>query len=76
MKESSSEAFTLNTADLVNLTKNAVLVGLAAMLTYVGENVTDVDLGTTGILLVPVVTVGIDTLVKWMKNNTKKETDA
>lgn len=40
-----SKAFTLNTSDLVNLGKNALLVGLAAMLTYVGENVSDVDLG-------------------------------
>jgi hypothetical protein len=68
-----SKAFTLNTADLVNLGKNALLVGLAAMLTYVGENVSDVDLGATGVMLVPVVSVAIDTLVKWMKNNTKKE---
>jgi hypothetical protein len=68
-----SKAFTLNTTDLVNLGKNALLVGLAAMLTYVGENVSDVDLGATGVMLVPVVSVAIDTLVKWMKNNAKKE---
>lgn len=68
-----SKAFTLNTSDLVNLGKNALLVGLAAMLTYVGENVSDVDLGTTGVMLVPVVSVAIDSLVKWMKNNKKKE---
>lgn len=68
-----SKAFTLNTSDLINLGKNALLVGLAAMLTYVGENVSDVDLGATGVMLVPVVSVAIDTLVKWMKNNTKKE---
>lgn len=70
---SDSKAFTLNTSDLVNLGKNALLVGLAAMLTYVGENVSDVDLGATGVMLVPVVSVAIDTLVRWMKNNTKKE---
>jgi len=68
-----SKAFTLNTTDLLNLGKNALLVGLAAMLTYVGENVSDVDLGPTGVMLVPVVSVAIDTLVRWMKNNTKKE---
>jgi len=70
---SDSKSFSLNTSDLVNLGKNALLVGLAAMLTYVGENVSDVDLGTTGIMLVPVVSVAIDTLVKWMKNNVKEE---
>lgn len=73
MNEEGSKSFTLNTSDLVNLAKNAALVGLAAVLTYVGENISNVDLGTTGVMLVPVVSVGIDTLVKWIKNNTKKE---
>ena len=70
---SDSKSFSLNTSDLVNLGKNALLVGLAAMLTYVGENVSNVDLGTAAIMLVPVVSVAIDTLVKWMKNNAKEE---
>lgn len=67
-----SKAFTLNTTDLLNLGKNALLVGLAATLAYVGENLSDVDWGTSGVLLVPVISVGIDTLVKWMKNNQKE----
>lgn len=70
---SDSKSFTLNTTDLMNLGKNAALVGLAAVLTFVGENISSVDLGPTGIMIVPVVTVAIDTFVKWIKNNTKKE---
>jgi hypothetical protein len=70
---SDSKSFSLNTSDLVNLGKNALLVGLAAMLTYVGENISNVDLGTAAIMLVPVVSVAIDTLVKWIKNNAKEE---
>ena len=70
---SDSKSFSLNASDLLNLGKNALLVGLAATLTYVGENISNVDLGTTGIMLVPVVSVGIDTLVKWLKNNKKEE---
>ena len=72
---SDSKSFSLNASDLLNLGKNALLVGLAATLTYVGANISNVDLGTTGIMLVPVVSVGIDTLVKWLKNN-KKEANA
>lgn len=68
-----SKKFTLNTSDLVNLAKNAALVGLAAVLTYLGENITNVDLGPTGIMIVPVVSVAIDTFAKWIKDNTKKE---
>lgn len=68
-----SKSFTLNTTDLVNLGKNAALVGLAAVLTFLGENISEVDLGTTGVMLVPVISVAIDTLVKWIKNNTKED---
>lgn len=70
---SDSKKFTLNTSDLINLAKNAALVGLAAVLTYVGENITNVDLGPTGIMIVPIVSVAIDTFAKWIKDNTKKE---
>lgn len=67
-----SKAFSLNTGDLVKVGKNALLVGLAAVLTYVGENVSKVDLGAAGVMLVPVVAVVIDSLVKWVKDNTKE----
>jgi hypothetical protein len=67
-----SKSFSLNTNDLVKVAKNAALVGLAALLTYVGENLTKVDLGAAGVMLVPVVTVVIDSLVKWVRDNTKE----
>lgn len=62
-----SPRYSLNVNDVVSLAKNAVLVGAAALLTYVMENLRTVDLGTTGVLLVPVVTVLIDTTIKWLK---------
>lgn len=68
-----SKAFELNTADLVSVGKNALLVGLAAVLTYVGEHLTKLDLGSMSALLVPVVAVVINTVVKWAKDNTKGE---
>jgi hypothetical protein len=58
--------------DLVNVGKNALLVGLAAVLTYVGENITKIDLGAASALVVPVVVVMVNTLVNWIKDNTKK----
>lgn len=68
---STSDKFALDKNDVINLTKNAVLVGLAAVLTYVGENLANLDLGPTGVMLVPVVSIVIDTVVKWAKGNTK-----
>jgi hypothetical protein len=70
-KRMGSVAFTLNTTDLISVGKNALLVGLAAVLTYVGENIASVDLGAASALVVPVVVVAINTLTKWVKDNTK-----
>ena len=67
-----SKAFSVDINDVVSIGKNALLVGLAAVLTYVGENITNVDLGPTSALLVPVVAVVVNTLVNWIKDNTKK----
>jgi len=66
-----SAKFTLNMDDVKHLVKNAILVGGAAALAYMGENISDVDMGTTGVLLVPVITVGIDTMVSWLRDSQK-----
>ena len=39
-----SPAFSLNVADVIDITKNTALVALAAGLTYLGENLGDLDL--------------------------------
>lgn len=64
-----SPKYSLDREDALSLVKNAVLVGLAAVLTYVGENLSSLDLGATGVMLVPVVSVVIDTVIKWAKSN-------
>lgn len=69
-----SAKYSLNVNDAVSLLKNAVLVGAAAVLTYVMENINSVDWGTTGVLLVPVVTVLLDAIVKWVKGPKVVET--
>lgn len=68
-----SKAFSLDVNDLVNVGKNALLVGVAAVLTYVGENITKVDLGAMSALVVPVVVVLVNTLVNWIKDHTSKK---
>lgn len=66
-----SKAYAINTSDLVSVGKNALLVGLAAVLTYVGNNLSHLDLGSMTALVVPVVAVIINAVVKWAKDNTK-----
>lgn len=64
-----SKSFSLNKNDVIVLVKNAGLMALAAGLTFLGENVSQIDLGIYGPLVVPIVAVAIDTAVKWAKNN-------
>ena len=73
MSNTGSKSFDINVVDLISVGKNALLVGVAAVLTYVGENIANVDLGNLSALVVPVVTIVINTLVKWLKDNTTKE---
>ena len=68
-----SKKFTLNLDDVKTLVKNAVLVGTAAALAYMGENIGDVDMGPTGLLLVPVISVAIDTMVSWLRDGDNAE---
>jgi hypothetical protein len=66
-----SRSYQLDKNDVIALVKNAVLVGLAAVLTYVGENLVKLDLGPSVALFVPVVAMVLDSAVKWAKNNVK-----
>lgn len=68
-----SKSYALDVNDLINVGKNALLVGVAALLTYVGENVAKVDLGSMSALVVPVVVVLVNTLVNWIKDHTSKK---
>ena len=67
-----SRSYQLDKNDVIALVKNAVLVGLAAVLTYVGQNVTKLDLGPSVALFVPVIAMMLDSAVKWVKNNVKE----
>jgi len=66
-----SKAFSMDMNDIMSVGKNAMLVGLAAVLTYVGENIMKIDLGSMSALIVPVVVVVLNSAIKWAKDNTK-----
>jgi hypothetical protein len=66
-----SKSFSMDMNDVLSIGKNAMLVGLAAVLTYVGENLTKIDLGSMSALVVPVVVVVLNSAIKWAKDNTK-----
>lgn len=68
-----SKGFSMDLNDLVNVGKNALLVGVAAVLTYVGENMAKVDLGAASALIVPIVLVMVNTIVNWIEDHTKSK---
>lgn len=68
-----SKKFNLDLSDVVRLGKNALLVGGAASITYVIQNLGELDLGDMGALVVPIVALSLDTVVKWMKDNTDSD---
>jgi hypothetical protein len=68
-----SKGFSMDLNDLVNVGKNALLVGVAAVLTYVGENMTNVDLGAASALIVPIVLIMVNTIVNWIEDHTNSK---
>jgi len=58
--------------DVAVLFKNALLVAVAAFLTTVVNSIGSLDLGVYTPLVVPMVTVILDTIIKWTKDNTNK----
>jgi hypothetical protein len=68
-----SASFKLDWVDVWGVAKNALLVAGAAGLAVVAQNLHVLDLGSYGPLVVPIIAVGLDTAIKWMKNNSKED---
>lgn len=68
-----SDKFKINTGDLMNVLKNGLLVAVAAFITYIMNNLHIIDLGAYTALVIPIVTLVLDTIVKWAKDNSKEE---
>ena len=47
-----------------------MLVGISAALTYVASNLADLDIGTLGPILVPIISTVLDAAITWIKDNT------
>ncbi len=65
-----SAKFKINKDDLVKVLKNSALVGAAAGVTYLSANFTKIDMGLYGAMFVPIISTALDTVIKWLKDNT------
>lgn len=66
-----SEFLKFDINDALNVVKHAALVGVSAALVALSETITKVDLGVYGPLIVPVVSAGLNTLIRWLSDYTK-----
>ena len=65
-----SKKFSLDATDIGKLGRNAILVAVSAALTYVASNIGDLDLGTIGPLVVPIISTVLDSAITWIRDNT------
>lgn len=70
-----SKKFSLDMTDVVSLLKNAFLVAAAAFITAVMSGIGSLDLGAYTAVIIPIVTVALDTVLKWLKNNEVADDD-
>lgn len=66
-----SKGFSLDLTDVKEVLKTAALVAASAGLTYLAENATSINLGPATAFVVPVVTLVLNSAVRWMKDYTK-----
>ena len=66
-----SPKFNLNSADIYNLAQPAAVVAAAAGLTYVAQNLGNLELGSLGVLVVPVISTAIQSMITWIRDNSE-----
>lgn len=70
-----SKGFELNKRDVWSIILVGLLVGLASTLTYIAENVSHIDFGDATLFIVPIITVAINSIIRWIKDFTKQQED-
>jgi len=69
-KKKGSPRFKFNNTDLMDVLKNAIMVGLAAVLTFVVDNIGNIEMGENLLIVIPMVTMALNTAIRWIKDTT------
>ena len=69
-KKKGSSRFKFNSMDLMDVLKNAIMVGLAAVLTFVVDNVGNIEMGENLLIVIPMVTMALNAAIRWIKDTT------
>ena len=72
-KKVGSSRFKFNVEDLMDVLKNALMVGVAAVLTFVVDNIGNIEMGESLLIVVPMVTMALNAAIRWVKDFSKEE---
>lgn len=67
--DSTSKAFTLDLTDAKKLGIDALIVGAGAGVAYFISHIAGLNFGDATALIVPILTVGLNLVYKWLKEN-------
>ena len=70
-----SGKFSLNMDDVAKVAKSAVLVGVAAALTFVVDSLGEIEMGENLLIVIPMVTMGLHAAIRWVNDYTNPDTD-
>ena len=73
IKDGTSKSFKLNVDDLLVILKNGSMVGIAALLTFVAQNIVHLDFGPSTAAIIPIVTVILTGLTRFFTDYSKKK---
>ncbi len=71
-KKEGSPRFGFNMEDLMSVLRTALMVGSAAALTFIVDNLGKIEMGENMLIVIPMVTMAIKALIRWIKDNTFK----
>lgn len=64
-----SKSFSINMEDVIVVLKNAAMVGAAAAITAIVENVGKIEMGENLVIVIPMVTMALNAAVKWFQTS-------
>lgn len=74
-KKYGSPRFKFNVEDLMGVLKTALMVALAAFLTFLVQSLGNIEMGEGVLIFIPAVTAVLNGLINWVKDNTPKTED-
>lgn len=70
-----SNKYQFNKQDLMKVLKNGAMVGLAAILTYIVQNLGNVEMGPSLVVVLPLITMGLNSAIRWLMDYSNVTTE-